>query len=200
MIIRSCLSALSFCFLLLILQTLNLALPATASDGAKKNAPEITKVAFDSAPQAPPLYFDGSDVILLLTRDYTVLRSTDGGASFKPCPDVPDGVGWDVFLHPYERSTAYIWGKEGTHFVSSDAGDTWREFKVDGYPNESRPPFSFHAGDPGKIILNICQSAFLCDEISLYTLDGFEIHLCYNNPYCPTIVTSLHISFMSSPL
>ena len=38
----------------------------------------------------------------------------------------------------------------------------------------NRAMFSFHAGDKGKVIVNVCLSVFLCEEVAYYTLDGFD--------------------------
>lgn len=161
------------CVLLLALQLACLSTFTTATD-SKKDAPSIAKYKFDHAPAGTPQYFADSDNILILVRGGTLLRSTDAGATFASCPDVPESSAWDVYLHPYEPTKAYIWGKHGIHYATADSGASWREFKIDGWPVSNRPPFSFHAGESQKIIVNICQSMFLCDEIALYTLDGFK--------------------------
>ncbi|KAG8530761.1 uncharacterized protein KY384_004118 [Bacidia gigantensis] len=168
--------ALSLTFLLfLILQTLLHASIASATDD-KKDAPTITSHKFEVQPAEAPFYFTDSDVILILTMGGTVLRSADAGASFAPAPGIPENSAYELYLHPYEDSTAYVWAQHGSeHYVTSDRGETWRSFEIRGAPRRSgRPPFSFHAGDSNKVIINICTSIFLCDEVALYTLDGFE--------------------------
>ena len=177
MILRSRYRAVPYLFsslLALLLHVLLFASPSNATDSSKKDAPEISSYKFENPPLEAPLYFPGSDTVLVLTDGGTVLRSTDGGATFSPCPDVPEDAAGDVFVHPYEHATAYIWGRRGTNYATSDRGETWRTFEIHGFPVPNRPPISFHYGDPKKVIVNICQSQFLCDEVSLYTLDGFK--------------------------
>ena len=159
----------SLSLLVLFLQFFSL---VTATD--KKDLPSISKYKFESQPASTPLYFEDSDVILILDTSYNVLRSENAGVDFAPVADVPESSAFDVFLNPYDKSTGYIWGRKSTHYVTHDCGKSWKEFVVEGYPVPNRPPFSFHAGDPGKVIVNVCTSIFLCDEKAFYTLDAFE--------------------------
>ena len=168
MILRNCPGLLLS--LSLILQSFLLATPAFA----KKDAPRITKYKFNAPPAAPPFYFEDSDVILVFDVSGTVLRSENAGEDWKPVADVPEGQGWDLFLHPYDKKVAYLWGKKQTHWVSEDRGETWRSFEIDGYPVPFRPPFSFHANDPNKVLVNVCTNLFACDEMAWYTKDAFQ--------------------------
>ena len=160
--------------ILLLLQALLLATPTGADKTDKKDAPEISKYKFESQPAATPLYFEHSDVILILDRLGTVLRSDNAGVDFKPAADVPEGLAWDIYLHPFDKETAYIWGKQATHYITHDRGKSWRSVEIRGYPIASRDPFSFHAGDPRKVIVNVCASILFCEETAFFTLDGFE--------------------------
>ena len=170
MILRKPQTAIFSCGLLLLLQVLFLATPALT----KKDAPRITKYKFDAPPGAPPFYFEDSDVILIFDFAGNVLRSENAGEEWGPIADVPAGEGWAVFLHPYDKKVAYVWGKGITHWVTEDRGETWRSFEIEGYPVPFRPPFSFHANDPGKVLVNVCTSLFACDEMAWYTMDAFR--------------------------
>ncbi|KAL9098574.1 MAG: hypothetical protein Q9163_005794 [Psora crenata] len=162
----------SLSLVLLIFQTLCLTTPTTADDSDDTDTPNISKYKFDPPPAAPPLYFEDSDVILILDQFGNVLRSSNAGVDFAPVADVLEGEAWDVFLHPHDKETAYIWGKEGTHYTTSDRGKSWRSFQIQGYPVPDRLPFSFHAGDKNKVIVTVCSSFLSCD--AFYTLDGFK--------------------------
>ena len=140
----------------------------------KKDTPRITKYKFDAAPAAPPFYFEDSDIILIFDVLGNVIRSDNAGEEWAPIADVPEGKGWDVFMHPYNNKVAYLWGKERIHWVTEDRGETWRSFEIDGYPVRFRPPFSFHANDPEKVLVNVCTSILACNEMALYTKDAFQ--------------------------
>ena len=159
--------------LIILLSTIFLALPSASTDNDKKDAPTISKHELESQPASTPLYFDDSNVILILDTAGNVLRSDNTGADFARVGDVPEHLAWDVYLHPYDRKTAYIWGKQDKHYVTHDQGNSWQEFLVEGYPPMNRSPFSFHAGDPRRIIVNVCSSMLICNEMAVYTLDGF---------------------------
>ena len=165
---------LSFSIYLILLQVLLYSSPTYATSSAKKDAPDVSVFKFERQPATTPEYFQGSDTILIGARDGSVWRSTNAGKEFELCDGIPEGDGLAIFMHKHEYSTAYVWGKRGTHYMTSDRGKTWSNFHLDAFPAENRPPFNFHAGDSKKIIVNACQSLFMCDEIAVYTLDGFK--------------------------
>ena len=142
---------------------------------AKKDAPRISKHKFEQRPAAPPLYFEGSDVILILDRAGNVQRTDNAGEAWGNIADVPEGAVLDLVPHPYDHKVAYIWGKsEHSHWVTEDRGETWRSFEIDGLPPPFRPPFSFHAEDPEKVIVNFCTDLSACNEMAYYTKDAFK--------------------------
>lgn len=147
---------------LLLLQTLWLTGPASA----KKDAPRITKSKLDNPPVAPPFYFEDSDVILILDNAGNVIRSEDAGEKWDIIHDVPDGGAWNLVLHPFNKEVAYIWGRDTTHWITDDRGESWRSFEIEGYPVPFRPPFSFHAADSDKVIVNVCTEFFACNEMA----------------------------------
>ena len=169
MILRSSSKVFASLFIVL-LHTLFFSSPSLA----KKDAPSISKYKFDHAPAAPPLYFDDSDVILVLDISGNVLRSPNAGIDWSKIEDVPSGGAWDLVLHPYDKKAAYLWGKQDTHWMSADQGESWRSFKIPGYPVPFRSPFSFHANKPESVIVNVCTELFVCNEMALYTEDAFK--------------------------
>ena len=162
---------LSLSLSLLLLQALLFSNPASA----KKDAPRISKHKFEQRPAAPPLYFEDSDVILILDIAGNVQRTDNAGEAWGNIADVPEGTALDLILHPYDQKVAYIWGKEKhPHWITEDRGETWRSFEIEGLPVPFRPPFSFHAGDPEKVIVNVCADFFVCNEMAFYTKDAFK--------------------------
>ena len=154
---------------LLLLQLLWISILATA----KKEEPRISKHKFSSPPRSPPLYFEDSDVILILDNTGNVQRSEDAGEAWGDI-DIPEGQAWDVLLHPFNKEVAYVWGREITHWVTDDRGKSWRSFDIEGYPVPFRPPFSFHAADSDKVLINVCTSLFACEEMTYYSTDAFR--------------------------
>ena len=169
MILRSS-SPLLISLSLLLLQALWLTGPVSA----KKDAPRITKSKLDNPPAGPPFYFEDSDVILILDNAGNVIRSEDAGEVWGVIDDVPRGGALDLVLHPYNKEMAYVWGNEHTHWITDDRGKSWRSFDIEGYPVPFRPPFSFHATDSDKVIVNVCTELFACNEMAYYTKDAFK--------------------------
>ena len=170
MMILRCFSPLLLSFSLLLLHALWLTGPASA----RKDAPRITKSKMDNPPAAPPLYFEDSDVILILDNAGNVIRSEDAGEEWGVIDDVPKGRAWDLVLHPYNKEVAYVWGKETTHWMTDNRGKSWRSFDIEGYPVPFRPPFSFHAADSDKVVVNVCTELIACNEMAFYTKDAFK--------------------------
>ena len=147
---------------------------------AKKDQPSISEYKFGVPPSAevPPLYFEDSDSILVLDEANTVYLSKNlGGDDFKfvPVKDVPEGAAFNIFLHPHNNQVAIIWGRgAGTHYITEDRGENWREIAFDGFPIAFQPPFSFHASDPNKIIINVCMELIICNARAYYTTDLFK--------------------------
>ena len=153
-----------------------LLLPALWLTGvsAKKDAPRITKSKLENPPAGPPFYFEDSDVILILDNAGNVIRSEDAGEEWSVIDDVPRGGALDLVLHPYNKEIAYVWGNEHTHWITDDRGKSWRSFDIEGYRVPFRPPFSFHATDSDKVIVNVCTELFECNEMAYYTKDAFK--------------------------
>ena len=112
--------------------------------------------------------------MLILDNAGNVIRSEDAGEKWGVIDDVPQGRAWDLVLHPYNKEVAYVWGKETTHWVTDNRGKSWRSFDVEGYLVPFRPPFSFHAADTDKVIVNVCTELFACNEMAYYTKDAFK--------------------------
>ena len=141
---------------------------------AKKDAPRISKHKFDSVPAAPPFYFEDSDVILIVDILGNVQRSDNAGEAWGNIADVPEGVVYELVLHPYDNKVAYIMTKENEHWVTEDRGESWRSFKVNGGPVPFRPAFDFHAEDPGKVLMSVCTEPVICNGETYYTKDAFK--------------------------
>jgi photosystem II stability/assembly factor-like uncharacterized protein len=133
---------------------------------AKKDQPGVTATSFTHEPENVQ-YFEDSDVIVF--QDYNtnnIIRSDNAGEKWDTIKDIPDGKAWTMYLHPFDTQRAYVLSRERTHWLTSDRGKTWTEWKTDYEFSRFRKPFAFHASDPNRIIFNAqdCQSVF-CEEL-----------------------------------
>ena len=103
-----------------------------------------------------------------------MIRSEDTGQEWGTVNDVPEGQARDLVLHPFNKEVAYVWGEKSTHWITDDRGKSWRSFDIEGYPAQLGLPFSFHAADSDKVIVNVCTELFLCNEMAYYTKDAFK--------------------------
>ena len=145
---------------------------------AKDNNPKITANKFGSEPMGL-FYFEDTDTILfqdLLTGD--LHRSFDGGEVF----GVVEGKDGEmknqviaVWPHRFDKNKAYVLGKAGTHWITTDQGKTFQSFKIDAPPSLRNFPLSFHGWDSRKMIFHgeLCFG-FHCVEQAFYTTDDFK--------------------------
>jgi photosystem II stability/assembly factor-like uncharacterized protein len=154
---------------------------------AKKDSePRIATKTFDSQP-SNLLWFDDTEVLLVQEREHSrIWRSDDGGESWKQMRDFDEDAVGELWLHPYDNKKAYALGKGSRQWVTNNRGETWDSFDLDENvgPAMFREPFSFHAGDSDKVILNAqtCKGDWNCEESSYYTTDNFDsLHLLRDN-------------------
>ena len=174
MIIRSfCRRAVASSFALLLLLTSS---PQVAQ--AKKDGPTISSTKFEN-PLENVFYFDDSDVIIGYDGDLGIVwRSADAGETWKEVNgDDQSGNVLDVYRHPWDNQRAYLIGLGAEHWVTTDRGETWSSFSVEG-DNLARfrsAPLSFHGRDPKRVIWNAEHCVGLaCLERAFYTDDDFE--------------------------
>lgn len=143
----------------------------------EKKSPEISITPIDHA-VSNLFYFEDSDVVLIHDREAgKVLRSDNAGAEWAKVDGIPKGAAWQLWQHPYDHKVAYILGQETQHWVTSDRGKSWTEFKTQAPPSVFRsPPLSWHAQDGDKVLFHgqKCTGIFSCQEITYYTTDGFK--------------------------
>ncbi|PHH93282.1 hypothetical protein CDD83_8793 [Cordyceps sp. RAO-2017] len=141
-----------------------------------KDAPDMSVSKFNH----PPLslsYFEDSDVIVFHDiEESNIYRSKDAGVSWSRVDAVPEGKALFLVMHANDHKTAFILTPSGSHYKTTDRGESWSKFKTDSLPSKFQPEvLIFHADDPNRIIFNgmDCQGIF-CDEQALYTTDGFK--------------------------
>ncbi|SMQ45937.1 unnamed protein product [Zymoseptoria tritici ST99CH_3D7] len=142
---------------------------------SKKDKPDIEETAFD----APPLgltYFEDSDIILVTHPETQVVyRSSDAGVKWTPIKDITEGEALETLKHPYDKKTAVVLGTKKKHWITSDRGESWREFTTDEGPTKLKPGIVFHATDPDRMLF-LAQNcrAWRCTDSVYYTTDGFK--------------------------
>ena len=148
----------------------------TGVDARDKKGPTISQTKLDNPP-ANFFYFEDSDTLLIHDREAgTVLRSDDAGEKWKLVEEIDKGQAWDVQPHPFDNQVAYVLGEDHRHWITTDQGKSWTEFKTDAPPSLFQPPLSFHAEDRDKVLLHTqeCQGLFNCEDNDYYTKDGFK--------------------------
>ncbi|KAI7972263.1 hypothetical protein EIK77_003687 [Talaromyces pinophilus] len=143
----------------------------------KSDGPKIALKELDVVP-ADPFYFKNSDTVMFLSPlTGEVYQSFDGGLEWKVVGE-EEGVTAAVLIlpHPHDNQKAYILGRHGIHWVTTDQGRTWREFEVPAAPSTFvYEPLRFHGEDSSKVIFQGERcSAFACLETAFVTLDDFE--------------------------
>ena len=124
---------------------------------AKKDQPELSESGFDSIPQNL-FYFDDSDVVLVTDAlPGIVYRSTDAGQNWKPIKDITAGQIYEVLINPHNNQVAVAVGIDTTHWITSDQGESWREFDTKFPAVISRSPISFHGSDPDRMIFHVAD-------------------------------------------
>lgn len=144
-----------------------------SSAKGKKDKPEVKVSKFEHAP-VNIQYFDDSDVIIF--QDWQtdgVYRSTDAGATWDQIKGPPGNEGWQVTMHPFDSTRAYVLTDGSTHWMTNDRGETWEEFFTDSPPSSFRPAFAFHASDPDRIIFNgvDCSGLFCVEQVRTLSLN-----------------------------
>lgn len=79
----------------------------------------------------------------------TVMRSPDEGATWAQIPTVPEGDASRLVAHPHNNEMAFILGKDNTHWVTYNRGDSWLSFESPRQPSLTGEVLTFHAGQTG---------------------------------------------------
>lgn len=145
-----------------------------------KDEPTIVVKELKNLPNNPN-YFRGSDVVMFQEAQSprTVWRSPDGGATWEEAKGIDHENSIALIMHKYDPDRAYILTVGQEHWKTADKGKTWESFDtgylISNFPDTFGNWMSFHADDPDKILFTAMNCELgLCEEITLYTTDGFE--------------------------
>ena len=80
-----------------------------------------------------------------------------------------------IWPHPFDKKKAYVLGRNGRHWITTDQGKTFDAFEIDALPSLRHFPLSFHGWDSGKVIFHgdTCLGLY-CIERAYYTTDDFK--------------------------
>ncbi|EEA22297.1 vacuolar protein sorting/targeting protein PEP1 [Talaromyces marneffei ATCC 18224] len=164
--------------LLLLLITIS---SLTGGAVAKSDGPKIALKEVEVVPEQP-FYFENTDTVLFLSAATgEVYRSFDGGLEWHVIGkgEGEEGLTNDAVVilpHKYDNKKAYILGRHGAHWVTTDQGRTWRRFEVPAAPSMLLyERLRFHGEDSRKVIfMGERCSLVACLETAFYTLDDFE--------------------------
>lgn len=145
---------------------------------AKDNKPKITPTKVEHEPVGL-FYFEDTDTIIFQDiSTETLYRSFDGGEKF----EMVEGEDGDmknqvitIWPHPFDKKKAYVLGRNGRHWITTDQGKTFDAFEIDALPSLRHFPLSFHGWDSGKVIFHgdMCLGLY-CIERAYYTTDDFK--------------------------
>ncbi|RWA11921.1 hypothetical protein EKO27_g3215 [Xylaria grammica] len=149
-----------------------------ASTVYAKDEPTIVVHDFKSYPNNPN-YFPSSNVVLFQEFDSprTIWRSTDGGATWDKAQGIDHDKTIALVMHKYDPDRAYALTLGNVHWKTADKGETWEKFYTDAYTGEDPDSIGkwmiFHADDPDKILFTGMECDGSCEEVTMYTTDGF---------------------------
>ena len=142
---------------------------------AKENSPKVALTKFKS-PLVEIFYFDDSDILLGLDPENgKAYRSDNAGGDWKVVDQDGQKDIWTISPHPWDRTRAYLIGRNHDHWMTDDQGKSWRKFETDATPNHFRPSLSFHGRDHKKALFEgqKCKG-WECRSTTYYTDDDFK--------------------------
>ncbi|KAL1960691.1 hypothetical protein VTO42DRAFT_6521 [Malbranchea cinnamomea] len=159
---------------LLLAGTLLLAGLASAK---KSGGPSIAATKFANQP-INLFYFEDTDTVLFQEHGTGNVHISRNAGETWDLVEGPDssmkGNVVVLFPHPYDKKKAFALGQAHTHWISEDAGESWRSFDID-RPLARNDPLVFHGKDSNKVLVHAgeCMGP-ICESVSYYTTDGFK--------------------------
>ncbi|KAJ3015217.1 vacuolar protein sorting/targeting protein PEP1 [Thoreauomyces humboldtii] len=138
---------------------------------------EIYSSPLANGPQAIYYFGQTKNVLLWESVSKLVWHSKDEGRSWTAVKEFPEGVATRLIQHPFAReSTAVILTSGTNHWITKDAGATWKSFTTALPPALKSPaPLSFNARKTGYVLFTgeKCSSTgWLCHMEVPYRYDA----------------------------
>ncbi|KAI1479859.1 Oligoxyloglucan reducing end-specific cellobiohydrolase [Daldinia eschscholtzii] len=150
-----------------------------ASTAHAENTPTIVATPFEYLP-GNLHYFKNSNVVLFQEiSGRTIWRSADGGATWAKAEGIEHDKAFALVMHEHDPNRAYILTRGNAHWKTDDRGETWKTFLTGAFLSTSEDAagnrwMSFHADDPDKILFTGMECQGFCEDLVMYTTDGFE--------------------------
>ncbi|WRT68442.1 uncharacterized protein IL334_005418 [Kwoniella shivajii] len=146
--------------------------------------PEVTVTRVENLPNRL-FYFDDTPVVLFHDPvRLTVMRSPDEGKTWSPISGPQDGEAVRLIDHPHNNKMAFIIGRDTTHWVTYNQGDSWQSFETPHEASLGGSMLSFHAENDGWILFQsrVCEDTGSgkwgggrsCWDETYYTKDAFR--------------------------
>ncbi|KAJ5366905.1 hypothetical protein N7541_000846 [Penicillium brevicompactum] len=147
-----------------------------ANLAAAGNEPKVVTHKLNKPP-GDLFYFQGTNTILYRDERETAHVSFDGGEKWeviKGKEGTMEGAALFIYKHPYDQDRAYILGKDGNHWITTDQAKSWKLFKVDLQLSMFSSPLEFNGWDAKKVIFMgaDCSLPF-CPPRTFYTTNDF---------------------------
>ncbi|WWC63338.1 uncharacterized protein I303_105938 [Kwoniella dejecticola CBS 10117] len=146
--------------------------------------PEVTVTRVENLPNRL-FYFDDTPVVLFHDPvKLSVMRSPDEGKTWSPISGPQEGEAVRLIDHPHNNKMAFIIGRDTTHWVTYNQGDSWQSFETPREASLGASMLSFHAENDGWILFQgrACEDTGRgkwgggksCWDETYYTQDAFR--------------------------
>ncbi|WVR07517.1 hypothetical protein IAU60_004559 [Kwoniella sp. DSM 27419] len=146
--------------------------------------PQVSITRIENLPNRL-IYFDDTPVVLYHDPvKLSVHRSPDEGKTWEQISGPEEGQAVRMLEHPHNNEMAFIIGRDNTHWVTHNRGDSWQSFETPREASMGGETLSFHAEHEGWILFQgmACESTGsgkwgggkTCWDETYYTKDAFR--------------------------
>ncbi|KAJ3145545.1 vacuolar protein sorting/targeting protein PEP1 [Geranomyces variabilis] len=163
-----------------LLALVSLLILAIATPVRADGQPVVTSTDLEHGAQG--IFYFGETTNILLWEEgssRTVLWSKDEGLHWEPVKEIPAGSVVKVIQHPNKLATTAIVLTSKKHYITTDAGKSWRDFETPLPPALTVQTISFNAKDENKMLFAgvDCKGEGwnrVCHNEHFHTADSFK--------------------------